>query len=597
MGKPKTLHPPSRVDALPFPVFGLTWYGSAGNATGGSGGSVGGGSTGAGGCSIIAYCGGGGSAKTGVGNKIVVLLTTTNTAENGIDYNGAPSASETTTITATTMQRRIEISTGDALCFGVHAFCPPKDYSQRGGEADGDNSDNMVQLLACVGDEILLYGIPLVKTSVVNTTSEQHQQQFHDEVEEEKKDEAILLGKTSVGNSYGASVASYSTLLCRATPGKLIHCVAVGCENGTIVIFHLHPQSHPSKSTATTTTRETCYEFTKVCECTGHTKAICALSFHPRGGMHQLLSSAKDGTARIFNIVDGSEMSVMQCEVHDPKLVPPAPVTAGPSPTTTDPRMMKRPPQILVRGCAYGDLEGKIIYTVASGKRGPAYLTKWRSLSTQEHHPMHNHQLQQPQDLTITQEYRKQCSPVPISATSLSSDGSLLTLGSVEGSVLLYDLSTSTLQKEFKMVHDLPVTCVASRPIPNALYLPGELEEGVSFDAISASADNRLGRWTLQSKSRIAASSRSRSGGGRSCNNSSRRNNPVVAFIMDYFVRLPLLLTMMLIAFAVRDAMDVCRSEFSLSALVGKEGVSLARRCFYREVLWAEERRVSFVPE
>ncbi len=582
------------------------------NATGDSGGSVGGGggvgggSTGAGGCSVIAYCGGGGSAKTGVGNKIVVLLTTTttNTADNGVNYNGAPSASETTT-TATTMQRQIEISTGDALCFGVHAFCPPKDYSQRGGEADGDNRINMVQLLACVGDEILLYGIPLVKTSsVTNTGSEQQQQQFQDEVVEEKKDEAILLGKTSVGNSYGASVASYSTLLCRTTPGKLIHCVAVGCENGTIVIFHLHQQSHPSTSTATTTTRETYYEFIKVCECTGHTKAICALSFHPRGGMHQLLSSAKDGTARIFNIVDGSEMSVMQCEVHDPKLVPPPqqpPATAGPgpSPTTKDPRMMKRPPQILVRGCAYGDLEGKIIYTVASGKRGPAYLTKWKTLSKQQQHPMRNHhqqQQQQPQALIITQEYRIQCSPVPISATSLSSDGSLLTLGSVEGSVLLYDLSTSTLQKEFKMVHDLPVTCVASRPIPNALYLPGELEEGVSFDAISASADNRLGRWTLQNKSRSAASSRS-GGGGRSYNNSSLRKNPMVAFIMDYFVRLPLLLTLMLITFAIRDAMDVCRSEFSLSALVGKEGVSMARRCFYREVLWAEERRVSFVPE
>ena len=42
--------------------------------------------------------------------------------------------------------------------------------------------------------------------------------------------------------------------------------------------------------------------------------------------------------------------------------------------------MMKRPPQILVRGCAYGDLEGKTMYTIASGKRGPAYLTKWKTL-------------------------------------------------------------------------------------------------------------------------------------------------------------------------------------------------------------------------
>ena len=149
-------------------------------------------------------------------------------------------------------------------------------------------------------------------------------------------------------------------------------------------------------------------------------------------------------------------------------------------------------------------------------------------------------------------------------------------------------------------MHDLPVTCVASRPIPNALYLPGELEEGVSFDAISASADNRLGRWTLQSKSRIIASSRRRTsmrGGGSSF--FRKHQNPVVAFIVDYFVRIPLLLTLLLITLAIWDATDVCRSEFSVSALIagGKEGVTMAGRCFYREVLWAEESRVSFVPE
>ncbi len=54
---------------------------------------------------------------------------------------------------------------------------------------------------------------------------------------------------------------------------------------------------------------------------------------------------------------------------------------------------------------------------------------------------------------------------------------------------------------------------------------------------------------------------------------------------------------MMLVMVAVWDAKDICKSEFGLSALMGEEGVSMAGRCFYREVLWAEESRVSFVPE
>merc|ERR1719343_993364 len=64
MGKPKPkVQPPSRVDSLAFPVFGLTWHGAPSSPSNADG------------CSVVAYCGGGGSAKTGVGNKIVVTVT------------------------------------------------------------------------------------------------------------------------------------------------------------------------------------------------------------------------------------------------------------------------------------------------------------------------------------------------------------------------------------------------------------------------------------------------------------------------------------------------------------------------------------------
>eukprot|EP00571_Detonula_confervacea_P006757 CAMPEP_0172313064 /NCGR_PEP_ID=MMETSP1058-20130122/19273_1 /TAXON_ID=83371 /ORGANISM="Detonula confervacea, Strain CCMP 353" /LENGTH=579 /DNA_ID=CAMNT_0013026653 /DNA_START=176 /DNA_END=1915 /DNA_ORIENTATION=+ len=579
MGKQK-IRPPSQVDSLTFPVFGLTWYGAPSSPTKNDG------------CSVIAYCGGGGSAKTGVGNKIVVLVTAddynssqsaaASAADSGVgEGDSSAAASQPSSSFSTFASRQVDISTGEALCFGIHAFRPYNDPL------------NMVRLLACVGDEILLYGIPLLASEANNTAtasggddaiaandaaSNNNNDNGND------KDGAILLAKTNVGKGYGANVSTYSGL---HQNGKFIHCIAVGCENGTVVNFHLNQ---------TTPNNEQSFEFVKVSECKGHTKAICAVNFHPRG--HQLLSSAKDGTARIFDAANGNPLGLLKCEVHDPNGPAPPAIPAANTGTmkTKDPRMMKRPPQILVRGCAYGDLEGKIIYTVASGKRGAAYLTKWRTLVPLNRPPPEAAGAGGPttttaslssQPLSINQEYRIQCSPVPISATSLSSDGTLLTMGSVEGSLLLYNLESKKVLKEFKEVHDLPVTCVASRPVPNLLMLPGELEGGVNFDAVSASADNRLGRWTLQRKSRVKKLVPPRS---------ARKRSGVEVYLWE-LLRIPLFMLFLLAVVAMRDTMDICREEFGLSALVMDAGVSNAGHCLYREVLWAEEGRVSFVPE
>jgi len=467
--------------------------------------------------------------------------------------------------------RKILISTGEALCFGVHAFRPYND------------SLNMVRLLACVGDDILLYGIPLSRKTTTNNN--QNSEGDDTVVEEDKEEEATLLAKTSVGKGYGANVATYSA--CHVPP-NLLHFIAVGCENGTLVNFQLTQTKDEQSSSPLP------FEFTKVSECQGHTKAICAINFHPRGT--QLLSSAKDGTARIFDAQSGTSLGVLKCEVHDP--AGPAPVVPDPSKMKTkDPRMMKRAPQILVRGCAYGDLEGKVIYAVASGKRGPAYLTKWRTLVPLNRAPVSAGPSGAPPSsfaptqtatttLSFHQEYRIQCSPVPVSATSLSSDGTLLALGSVEGSISLYDLEKKSVVKQFSEVHDLPVTCMASRPVPSALMMPGEAEGGVNFDAVSASADNRFGRYTLQKRSRIKTVKPPRS---------ARRKSAVEVYLWE-LMRIPLLLVLLLAIVAVRDTMDICSEEFGLSTLVMDSGAS-ARRCLYREVLWAEESRVSFLPQ
>ena len=521
---PPKVPPPSKIDALSFPVFGLAWFGTP--SIGASDGSAqqqpdGGGANGAKkGVSALAYCGGGGSSKTGVFNKIAVIMT--------VD---SPNGAE---------ERMVEISTGEALCFGIHLF------GDVGSSTPGSNHSQMVRLLACVGDEVLLYGIPIVK------------QPANDE---EEKEEAILLGKVNIGQGYGANVTTYTQIY---KDGKIAHCIAIGCENGLVCLYELQD------------TNQT-VQFVKMHECQGHTKAICAIHFHPRGT--EVLSSAKDGSARIFSTSTGEQVGLMECEVHDPN---------GPAPQkpkanevkTKDPRMMKRPPQILVRGCAYGDLEGRTIYTVASGKRGAAYLTKWKTLVPLGGAP------NTVKNLSIRQEYRIQCSPVPISATSLSPDGTLLSLGSVEGSVILYNLESQKVLKTFQG-HDLPVTCLASRPVPNVLMLPGELEGGVNYDVVSASADNRLGRWTLQRKSRIQPVRQKR----------SKREVGALESLIWNVLRIPLLILLLIVLVAIHDVFDICREEVGLSAIM--MDMNAATHCVYREVLWAEPSRpgVRSVPE
>ena len=131
------------------------------------------------------------------------------------------------------------------------------------------------------------------------------------------------------------------------------------------------------------------------------------------------------------------------------------------------------------------------------------------------------------------------------------------------------------------------MTCVASRPVPNMLMLPGDLEGGVNFDAVSASADNRLGQWTLQKKSRVKTPSSPKS---------VRQKSMVEVWLWE-MLRIPLLLILLLLIVAIRDTIDICSEEFTLSSLVVPSGISKAGHCLYREVLWAEESRVSFIPE
>jgi WD40 repeat protein len=165
----------------------------------------------------------------------------------------------------------------------------------------------------------------------------------------------------------------------------------------------------------------------------GHEKAVCAVSFAPRL-QDRILSSAKDGTARIWQ--NGDCLAVLKCDISDPKVPPPA-----------------RTPQVLVRGCAFGDLDGQVVYTIASGRRGKAYLSHWEEIPVADE--------KQPVEYELVM--RTECSPCPISAMSLSGDASLLAMGSVDGTIILWSIEQWRALKRFTEVHDLPVTCIAAR--------------------------------------------------------------------------------------------------------------------------------------
>jgi len=218
--------------------------------------------------------------------------------------------------------------------------------------------------------------------------------------------------------------------------------VVAGCENGT-VLFYTYSNDTLTLLGATKT----------------HEKAVCSVMI--RQDRIECVSGAKDGTARVWDTDTGDELAVLKCSIAD---------LPGMKPLKQ--RASKRPMPILVRGCAYG-IDGSI-YTVASAKRGRAFLTRWV--------------LQGKQYVEVA---RVACSESPISAISISEDRYTLALGGVDGTVTLFDVETLKPLRSFFEVHDLPVTCIAARPA----YVGSELE---IVNVISSSADNKMAFLTMR---------------------------------------------------------------------------------------------------
>ena len=330
----------------------MSWYANPGN-----------------GLSLLAYCGGGGSAKTGVNNAILVR---------------APDGEV----------RRID--TGDKVGVAL--------------KIAGNPISGRIFLFVAVSKSVERYDLPSCEKS----------------------------GELEVGGD-GVNAINVNVMVDQ---------LACGCENGEVKVYKIADDLFSADS------------LQHVCQ--GHTNTVCSLDFSSRGD--RLVSSAKDGTARVWQGQD--LVAELKCSVE-----------GGKEPAKKQKVKSNRPVQVLVRGCAFGDLEGKVVYTVASTRRGSAFLARWKET---------------PQEWEAE---RNECSDVPISAMSLSSDGFLLALGSVSGSIILWGVENWKPLKIFKEVHDLPVTCIAARPFDAPLQ--GE-DDGIRYHAISASADSRLGNLSLQ---------------------------------------------------------------------------------------------------
>jgi WD40 repeat protein len=359
------IKPPSVLRVVGFPCFSICWYADPGD-----------------GSSYVAYSGGGGSARTGVSNKI------------GVVVNDAPEPHV--------------ILTGTKVGIAVNIYCNP---------------------------------ISKKRWLLVSFESEVHRYSL-------SPDGCVLDGTLILDPTIDDG--SCECLAVNAMTDRL----ALGCKNGNVLQYELSDESFGQDD--------------PLCCSDKHTHAVCAVNFSSRG--NRLLTCAKDGTTCVWREDDGAFLAQVTCVV-DP---PPPPRPLG---------------QVMVRGCAFGDLDGNIFYTIASGRRGAAFLARW---------------IKQDGGNTYVCLDRMACSACPVSAMVLSQDGDLLVLGHTDGNVTLWGTADWKPLKIFKEVHGFSTTGVAARPY--RVRLLGE-DDGVEVHARTVSADGTLALLTLQTRvPRVAGS-------------------------------------------------------------------------------------------
>jgi len=475
-----TIKPPSQLQFITFPVFALAWHASPpGNQHS---------------CTAYACCGGGGSAKTGVNNKVQIV------------------------ISSVEGKRMVNIDTGEDVGVGVALH----------------QVDDLLWVLIAIGDRVCIYVLPVfeIREPELETEGEGNARA--------SIGTAKLMAETTIGEKYGSNAVDFNSM------GSLF---AVGCENGMLCVFKLSLNGIDDEVVVT-----------KHAELEGHIKAICSVTFHPKNPTI-LASSAKDGSCRVWDLAEKKCLDVLSCKAHDPSQKPP--------------ENPPKPGQLLVRGCAFGDLDGRTIYTVQSKRKGNGFLSVWRLVQVTT--PSGADTVEQKS--VFQERNRISIAQYPVSAMSLSGDFSTLAFGDTDGTVTL--LSTETMKpiKSWATIHDLPVTCIAARPLP--FEFPGEDLTGVMVDALSASADNKLLFLTKQYKSTLKID-RGRGISSYSCG--------FIFYLLSAF-------SIAFTAFIFKVSFDACYSELAESSdlMIIQE---IIQECVGHTVLWAPMDRpgVSQVP-
>ena len=462
--------PPSRIEPLSFPVFSMSWWADPADGT-----------------SMIVYGGGGGSAKTGVPNTILVELflgpsllqreaaaaaattsttTTTTTTSQPAPNDHEKSSSSSSSLSSSSWgdaHRRFQISTGDLVADAVKVYQvqSPSSSSPSSSSSSSLSLSRNIFCFAGLSNQVNRYHLPsgrLVRTLYLP-----------------EGEEVRALTVNALGNE-----------------------LAVGCESGKIFVYAIHYDKddynninnnyHSNNNNTDQPTTPSPFLYS----CALHTKSVCALDFSIQGG--RLISSAKDGTGLIWDHARGGQfLAGFQCSVTDPQDPPP-----------------KRPPgQVVVRGCAFIDWHGRVAIVAASGRRGKSFVSQWEE-QTVTATPAATATTATPTTTASSQEQpaiafkctaRFQCSTHPISSMSVSQDGKMLALGDADGSIHLYQVDQlHRARKVFFQVHDLPVAALAARPF--AVPLQGEDEDGVQVHCRSATADSQVACLTLQRRAR-----------------------------------------------------------------------------------------------
>jgi len=456
-----SIPPPSELQFIPFPPFGLKWYATPpppqdqeqqtndnnnNNATTPT-------------CTAFAICGGGGAAKTGFANCIHIVITLPpDDAEDDEQQS---------------YERTVDIDTGSEVGVGVTLH----------------QVEHMLWVLVAIGNGFALYFVPLLPPA--------DNKIFHgDGMAQQQQPESVCMAEETFGEETTCEAVAFMP------DGSAF---ATGYENGKIRVFTVtHTTTTPSPSSTTTSIKDQhqikVKQYCELHTANGcHIKAIDTLQFHP-SNPRILASCAKDGTARIWDLELNECIDVLNVKIY-PSNKPPPDDTKITNP---------KPGQLLVRGCAFGDPSGGTLYTVQSGRRGCAYLSVWQLVlpPMPPVDPAATTPPSRPQP--IYQEIlRKEVAPVPISAMSLSGDYRTLALGNTAGTVTLHDTANGMkVRKSWVAAHETPVTCIAARPYGRAINrfgeFSGEDRTGVTVDVMTASFDNKLLFLTKMKKSRLA---------------------------------------------------------------------------------------------